>query len=204
MGPRPSASENCGAPHFGHAAADASMGPRPSASENARRGSWRREPGRCFNGAEAIGLGKPRRPGNTLWSAPTLQWGRGHRPRKTGRLDRRHHGARGASMGPRPSASENPRPATTEGTAPAASMGPRPSASENAAARDALDHHGIASMGPRPSASENIETMDESIARLQLQWGRGHRPRKTRHRLRTDLRGASFNGAEAIGLGKRG
>ena len=106
-------------------------------------------------------------------------------------------------MGPRPSASENPRPATTEGSAPAASMGPRPSASENAAARDALDHHGIASMGPRPSASENMDAVATLRAADELQWGRGHRPRKTSSPAPTrTARRTCFNGAEAIGLGK--
>ena len=89
---------------------DASMGPRPSASEN---------------GTRVAGSNS---------AAVKLQWGRGHRPRKTQMC------------------------VPTAAGLPVASMGPRPSASENSTAADAPRGHGRASMGPRPSASENSDT----------------------------------------------
>ena len=204
----------------------ASMGPRPSASENLRPAQHRSGAPARFNGAEAIGLGKLARWRETVTIGIQLQWGRGHRPRKTLRegpsppgrpcfngaeaiglgkpttrsttrlRSARFNGAEAiglgkltmarawdisdtASMGPRPSATEN----TTSGSGgfrhTRASMGPRPSASENQGAGTDGSEARQASMGPRPSASENLTSDGLNL----------------RNRSR-------FNGAEAIGLGK--
>ena len=107
MGPRPSASENWRAKMNSKQAARASMGPRPSASENDRRCGDGAHGASRFNGAEAIGLGKPATCAAPIRRASALQWGRGHRPRKTGTMEGDGNHRYSASMGPRPSASEN-------------------------------------------------------------------------------------------------
>ena len=156
------------------------MGPRPSASENVARG------GRGHPAANASMGPRPSASENLY------------------RLVARRFVAV-ASMGPRPSASENANKDKRLTAQAVASMGPRPSASENNAAVGGLCLRAGASMGPRPSASENQaqRCVRFSFANGKLQWGRGHRPRKTRPTSGWNNSAPScFNGAEAIGLGK--
>jgi len=258
------------------------MGPRPSASENLRPAQHRSGAPARFNGAEAIGLGKLARWRETVTIGIQLQWGRGHRPRKTLREGPSppgrpcFNGAEAIGLG-KPTTRSTTRLSDGPGLghqrhgfngAEAIGLGkhnfrkwwfPAYKGFNGAEAiglgkprrghgrlRSASGFNGAEAIGlgkldirwfesekpkplqwgrghrPRktPAVSSKMKPpimlqwgrghrprktqfrTSPSATLASLQWGRGHRPRKTRWSGGCRSRAASFNGAEAIGLGK--